>query len=64
MATKPGSAFSSTPHRVTHRISSSPSPRNIPSTSDRRASTTSPAPLQGLAGGRSRCASCGGGRKF
>lgn len=57
-------AFNSTSHRVTHRISESPSPRSIPSTSDRKANVNSPAPLGGLAAKKSRCASCGGGRKF
>lgn len=54
------SYFKSTPTRVTHRISNSPSPRAIPKTSDRKASASKPAPLTGQHG---RCASCGGGRR-
>lgn len=57
-------AFNSTAHRVTHRISESPSPRSIPSTSDRKANANSPAPLGGGAAKRNGCASCRGGRKF
>lgn len=52
--------FSSTPQRVTHSISTSPSPKAIPSTGVRKPSAGSPAPLTGLSG---RCASCGGGRR-
>lgn len=56
--------FSSTPQRVTHQISSSPSPRSIPSTGVRKPSLSAPAPLAGGKAKKSRCASCGGGRHF
>lgn len=52
--------FSSTPQRVTHRISTSPSPKAVPGTGVRKPAVGSPAPLNGLSG---RCASCGGGRR-
>jgi len=51
--------FNSTPHRVTHRISESPSPMNIPSSSARKPSSNLPAPLVQ----KTRCASCGGGSR-
>ena len=54
------SYFKTTPNRVSHTISRTPSPKAIPKTSDRKASASKPAPLTGLHG---RCASCGGGRK-
>lgn len=55
-------AFNKTAHRVTHRISESPSPRSIPSTGVRKPNVNSPAPLGGGAAKKGRCASCGGGR--
>lgn len=54
--------FSATPQRVTHSVSTSPSPKSIPSTSARKPSQTTPAPLAGGNARKSRCASCGGGR--
>lgn len=61
-------AFKSSP-RTSHTISKSSDPRNMPAKGSlRSANVNSPAPLGGLAakksGGRGRCASCGGGRKF
>ena len=46
--------FASTPHRVSHTISSSRSLKDIPRTTDRRPSPNKPLPLKG------RCASCAG----
>lgn len=50
MASKP---FSTTTHTASKTISRTPSPKSIPSTSVRVASTTTPAPL------KRPCASCG-----
>jgi len=58
-------AFNTTPHRAVKTISSTPSPRAIPSTSARKPSADKPAPLSnGKARGASRCASCGGRGRF
>lgn len=50
--------FSTTPHRAVKTVSSTPSPRSIPSTSARKPNDSKPLPL---AGGKAKrpCASCG-----
>jgi hypothetical protein len=46
--------FATTPHRAVKTISTTPSPKKIPSTSVRKPSDARPLPLK-----QNRCASCG-----